>query len=220
MTESARGTIADRPWGLTFANLGRDRLSGQLTVVTSGRSVRVAFDRGAVVGASSPLASDAAVRVARMSQLISSTQVAEISRRQQAEPLRDEIELIAGLARLSPDQVNGLREQVVAQRAIRTFSIECGDFTIDDRIDIEVAPGARLDVRSLVYLGARRNLSEQRLSTELASLGSWFRIKTDAILDLPLFGFGDAVCVPVIEWIVDNYLTPAASELLRGRVLS
>jgi len=28
-----------------------------------------------------------------------------------------------------------------------------------------------------------------------------------------LFGFGDAVCVPVIRWIADNYLTPAWKEL-------
>jgi DNA (cytosine-5)-methyltransferase 1 len=34
-----------------------------------------------------------------------------------------------------------------------------------------------------------------------------------------LFGFGDAVCVPVIEWIVDHYLTPLCNELIHGRVL-
>lgn len=34
-----------------------------------------------------------------------------------------------------------------------------------------------------------------------------------------LFGFGDAVCVPVIEWIADNYLNPLAAELIRGQVL-
>lgn len=28
-----------------------------------------------------------------------------------------------------------------------------------------------------------------------------------------LFGFGDAVCVPVIEWIADNYLTPLLNEI-------
>jgi DNA (cytosine-5)-methyltransferase 1 len=28
-----------------------------------------------------------------------------------------------------------------------------------------------------------------------------------------LFGFGDAVCVPVIRWITKNYLTPAWKEL-------
>ncbi len=32
-------------------------------------------------------------------------------------------------------------------------------------------------------------------------------------LNQALFGFGDAVCVPAIEWIVANYLTPIAREL-------
>lgn len=31
-------------------------------------------------------------------------------------------------------------------------------------------------------------------------------------LNQALFGFGDAVCVPVIEWIAKNYLTPALSS--------
>ena len=30
---------------------------------------------------------------------------------------------------------------------------------------------------------------------------------------------GDAVCVPVIEWIVTHYLMPLCTELIRGRVL-
>lgn len=34
-----------------------------------------------------------------------------------------------------------------------------------------------------------------------------------------LFGFGDAVCVPVIEWIARYYLNPLINELLRGRPL-
>lgn len=34
-----------------------------------------------------------------------------------------------------------------------------------------------------------------------------------------LFGFGDAVCVPVVQWIADNYLSPLASEMMRGRML-
>ncbi len=33
------------------------------------------------------------------------------------------------------------------------------------------------------------------------------------------FGFGDAVCVPVIEWIAEYYLDPVINELIRGRVL-
>ena len=33
--------------------------------------------------------------------------------------------------------------------------------------------------------------------------------------DQALFGFGDAVCVPVIEWIIRHYLDPLMSQLLR-----
>jgi DNA (cytosine-5)-methyltransferase 1 len=32
-------------------------------------------------------------------------------------------------------------------------------------------------------------------------------------LNQGLFGFGDAVCVPVIQWIAENYLTPVWKEL-------
>jgi hypothetical protein len=32
-------------------------------------------------------------------------------------------------------------------------------------------------------------------------------------LNQALFGFGDAVCVPVIQWIAANYLDPLLEEL-------
>ncbi len=35
-----------------------------------------------------------------------------------------------------------------------------------------------------------------------------------------LFGFGDAVCVPVIEWIAEYYLNPVINELMKGRPLT
>jgi DNA (cytosine-5)-methyltransferase 1 len=38
-------------------------------------------------------------------------------------------------------------------------------------------------------------------------------------LNQALFGFGDAVCVPVIEWIARYYLNPVVNELLRGKPL-
>jgi DNA (cytosine-5)-methyltransferase 1 len=38
-------------------------------------------------------------------------------------------------------------------------------------------------------------------------------------LNQALFGFGDAVCVPAVQWIVENYLIPESSALLRGRLL-
>jgi len=38
-------------------------------------------------------------------------------------------------------------------------------------------------------------------------------------LNQALFGFGDAVCVPVIEWIAQYYLNPMIAELIRGRAI-
>jgi DNA (cytosine-5)-methyltransferase 1 len=38
-------------------------------------------------------------------------------------------------------------------------------------------------------------------------------------LDASYFGFGDAVCVPVIEWIATHYLNPLVNELIRGKPL-
>jgi len=43
--------------------------------------------------------------------------------------------------------------------------------------------------------------------------------KISAPLNQALFGFGDAVCVPVIEWIAEYYLDPVVNELIRGRAL-
>jgi len=77
----AKGAVMDRPWGQTLGALSRRGLSGQLTVTTEGKPYRVALARGAVVGAPSPLASDAAVRLALAGGLVSSPQVAEITRR-------------------------------------------------------------------------------------------------------------------------------------------
>ncbi len=41
----------------------------------------------------------------------------------------------------------------------------------------------------------------------------------DVPLNQALFGFGDAVCVPVIEWIAQHYLNPIVNELCQGHPL-
>lgn len=43
--------------------------------------------------------------------------------------------------------------------------------------------------------------------------------KIDVTLNQALFGFGDAVCVPVVEWIAKFYLNPLVNELIRDRSL-
>ena len=200
MAELARGTTADRPWGRTLAALAQRGFSGQLNLAAEGKRYAIAFADGAVAGATSPLAIDAAVRVAMTSGLLSSTQVSEIVRRQAAAPQRDEIEVLAEAIRLAPDQTLRLRRRTIAQRAARTFAVERGDFTLEDHYTLPIISGSELDVRGVVYYGARQNFSDGRLATELAHLGSWFRIRPDAVADLPQFGFGnDPGEPPVIE---------------------
>ncbi|MCX6006301.1 MAG: DNA mismatch endonuclease Vsr [Chloroflexi bacterium] len=43
--------------------------------------------------------------------------------------------------------------------------------------------------------------------------------KVEVPLNQALFGFGDAVCVPVIEWLANYYLNPLVTELSRGIIL-
>ncbi|MEO8700427.1 MAG: DnaJ domain-containing protein [Kofleriaceae bacterium] len=193
MTELARGSVTDRPWGRTLGTLGSRGLNGQVNLVgADGKRYHLAFVDGAVVAASSPMATDAAVRVAMTTGILSSTQVAEAVRRQNAAPQRDEIDVISELVRLGIDQSLRLRRRVVAQRAARSFSVDRGEFIVDDRVTLPVAAGTELDVRSVIFLGARANLSDPRLDADLEQFGRWFRLRNDAISDIPQFGFTDA----------------------------
>jgi DNA (cytosine-5)-methyltransferase 1 len=54
---------------------------------------------------------------------------------------------------------------------------------------------------------------------ECARLMGADEYKISAPANQALFGFGDAVCVPVIEWIAEYYLDPVVNELIRGRAL-
>lgn len=204
MTELARGTVFDRPWGRTLGALSLRGLTGQLTLTSfDGKRVEIAFSHGAVLGATSPIASDAAVRVALTGGLISTTQVAELARKQAAQADRDEIEVIADHLRLGFDQAMRLRRRTVAQRASRSFSFDKGEFVVTDEISIPTVAGSELDIRSIIYLGAKQNLSESRLAAELGLFGSWFRLKPEAFDDLIQFGFTEAER-PVIDQLMNG----------------
>src|SRR5262249_23656116 len=144
----------------------------------------IAFDHGAVVGASTPLASDSAVRIALIHQMLAPAYAADVSRQIAAAPGRDEIEVLAEAARLTLDQTLRLRRKVIEQRAARTFSIDGGSFVIDSKVDIPVLTALAIDIRSVIYLGARMNLSEQRLSDELRQFGTHFTLKPEAVREL------------------------------------
>ncbi len=199
MVVLAQGQVRDRPWGQTLGALGLRGLTGQVTLRAVDKDYAIAFDLGGVIGAWSPNAADSAPRVALTNHLLSSSQVSTIARRIAAQPDRDEVEIVAEMARLSADQIEMLRSKLVAQRAARTFSVDDGEFTVEDEITIPVIPGSGLDIRSVVYLGARMNLSEQRLAGALRPFGAYFRLRADAAAILDRFGFTDAERTVLVE---------------------
>src|SRR5436190_11305637 len=172
-----RGSVTDRPWGLTLGAIALRRHTGQLTVDSDGKRYSIAFQDGAVVAASSPQAADAIARIALTDHFITSTQVADLTRRLALSAERDEVDVLADAIRFTPDQALKLRHRLVAQRAARTFSLERGDFVLDDRVTLPVHPGVAVDHRHVIYLGVRTNLSEQRLLDDLRQLGSHFTLK-------------------------------------------
>ncbi len=74
--------------------------------------------------------------------------------------------------------------------------------------------------RQIVFKGGQGR-AQARLLTgrEAARLMGADDYTLDVSLNDALFGFGDAVCVPVISWIATYYLNPLVNELLRGRLL-
>ena len=205
MVLRSSGSVTDRPWGQTLAELGIGGFTGLLTVVCDGKEYSISFDLGRVVAATSPLASDAAVRVALTNHLVSSSQVADINRRIAAAKDRDELDVLAEIAQLGPEHVDKLRRKLVAQRAARTFSLEQGTFAAEERI--AMPPGADLDVREVIYLGARMNLTEQRLAGALRSFGAVFAIKPEALPLLEQFGFGTEEN-PVVKHLLEGASLP------------
>ena len=70
-----------------------------------------------------------------------------------------------------------------------------------------------------ILIKAGRGKTMVRLLTprECARLMGADEFAIDAPLNQALFGFGDAVCVPVISWIARNYLNPLVGELRGGK---
>ena len=187
-----RGLTASRPWGTVLAELATERLTGELVVTAEGKPYVIGFSQGLVARATSPLVADSLVRVAVTGHFVSSTQVAEIVKRIAAAPKRDELEVLAEIARLPPAQTETLRTKANIQRAARTFAIEQGSYVFDPG----PVAGDLIDVRVVIYQGARLHLREARLSEDLRQLGSRFLLLNER--DLARCEFTEAE-QPILE---------------------
>ena len=68
--------------------------------------------------------------------------------------------------------------------------------------------------RQILFAAGEGEFAVRLLSArECARLMGADDFRLNVPLNQALFGFGDAVCVPVVKWIADNYLTPLALEL-------
>src|SRR5689334_2331797 len=100
--EPGHGTVADRPWGVTLAALGLGGRTCQLSLTAADSKVyRIAFVKGRVAGASSPLAADSIARIALTNHFVTSSQVNEIVKQLAAGSDNDELAVFAQRARLS-----------------------------------------------------------------------------------------------------------------------
>jgi hypothetical protein len=190
--ELARGTVGDRAWATTLATLARRTATGQLTLVANdGKNYAIALSRGMVVSARSPLAADSVARIALTSRLASQAHVAELTKRLAATPSNDEVDVLAALARMTPQQITRLRSEVILRRAARTFAIEDGEYLFEDQSCLPVH-GCEVDIRAVVYQGIRRHVSEARLDSELREHGgARFVLEPGAGDELHLYGFCD-----------------------------
>ncbi|OQW99869.1 MAG: DNA (cytosine-5-)-methyltransferase [Desulfobacteraceae bacterium A6] len=68
--------------------------------------------------------------------------------------------------------------------------------------------------RQILFVAGKGRYAVRLLTpSECARLMGADDFKITVPLNQALFGFGDAVCVPVIKWIAENYLTPEWKEL-------
>lgn len=189
--ELARGRIADRPWAITLATYARRGASGQLTLISEQKRYSIAFEAGSIVAARSPMTADSVARVALTSRLVTPAIVHELQRQLAVTPNRDEVDVLAELARLSPTQVHRLRADSIVRRAARTFALEDGEYIFEDKSCMP-ARGCEVDIRAVVYHGIRMHVSDERLARELRMLGgARYVLEANASEEVHRFGFCD-----------------------------
>jgi hypothetical protein len=202
-----RGTVSDRPWGQTLAWVADEQRRVRLTLRSADKQFHIVFDRGLLVDASSPLAVDSILRVAMRTHPMSKLRSEEIKYVLAEVPRDAELEIVTRMLNLTPDQSAALHRTVVTQRAARTFAVDEGEYELEPLLSSPDVPDG-VDVRSVIFTGARMNLSIDRMRIDLLSLGKSFRVKPSVLDDVDRFGFAPAerrvvgalrVCSSIVE---------------------
>jgi DNA (cytosine-5)-methyltransferase 1 len=93
------------------------------------------------------------------------------------------------------------------------------ELRVDGRAGCLRTPRGGSGRQILVKAGRGRFAARLITAREAARLQGADDYRIEATLNQALFGFGDAVCVPVIAWIAEYYLNPLVNELIHGRPL-
>ena len=152
----------DRSWGRTLVELAATRRSGELVVRDHDRVFRIAIADGRIANAHSPVSADGALQIAQQIHLVSQAQAPSISRHLEADAGGDEVAIIADCAKLAIEATIALRRRVIAQRAARTFELTDGAWLFSPEPVLSFRAND-IDVRAVIYLGARLYLSDERL---------------------------------------------------------
>jgi hypothetical protein len=174
---------------MTLAALALRECTGEVSIPTNHGTHLIAFDGGRIVGAQSPSTAVTVLRIAMAGGFVNPLMMAELTSRIAADRGRDEVEVIAEAAGLSPSRELRLRRRVIAHAVARTFGIPHGEFVVDSSISLpRQISRAPIDVWPVVYLGARM-MPPSRIASELSGYGARFALKADAADVLPRFGF-------------------------------
>lgn len=186
-----RGTIADRPWGQTLGALADDGGRLRLTLRSAGKVFDMVVDRGVVTEASSPLEADSMLRVAMRTHPMSKLRREEIRYALADAPRDAELDIVSQMLNLTPEQSAAFHRALVTQRAARTFAIDEGEYELAPLLPSPIAPDG-IDVRHVIFLGARMNLSTERMRVDLLAFGQSFRLVPAVLDELDRFGFAPA----------------------------
>ena len=210
MAVVATGTIADRPFGRTIATVAQRRFTGELRLVAGAQRLAIGFRDGLVVAAQGAHPADSAVKIALSAGLVTSTQASAILRAVQAGG--DDVAIVGQEARLGAEQVVRLRRRVIANRAMRLFAVEAGEFVLDDQLAMTVATDlVPIDPRVVIFQAVRAHYPEPRTLRELASLGDTFHLR-EGLAGPQLaatYGFGDQE-LPALDALAARPLAPTA----------
>ncbi|MEN6467500.1 MAG: DNA (cytosine-5-)-methyltransferase [Smithella sp.] len=118
------------------------------------------------------------------------------------------------------------RHRIIADRMINDKNISCGtvfrrvrngrsmaELRTDGLAGCLRTPRGGSGRQILFVAGKKRYAVRLLTPRECARLMGADDFKITVPMNKALFGFGDAVCVPVIQWIAENYLTPVWKEL-------